>query len=394
MPPDDATQSLRDSLAAAFDSQTDAPSTPDVPSSSESMTPASAEPPPSSSADAPVIPESSERHETPSEGPVRGPDGKFQKKEGQPAVPSQAPAPPNTTQQPPTSPNATQQGQQQLAPAVEGPRAPQAWKPQTREHWSKLPVEVREEVARREAQIQTVINDNAEARDIAAQFIQTVQPYEAFIRAENSDPFKAIQYMMDTAVSLRTSPPHIKASLVADIIKQYNIDVAMLDAALVGRVAPQDPTSRHVQELLERELKPIKDMFGQFSQRAQQRQSETDARAEREVMSFAENPANEFYDDVKEVMADLMEMASRRNIPMSLKDAYDRACGMDPSISKVIEARKLQTQAQQSQEQANRARRAGSSLPSGGGAPPGGPQADTSSIRGAIEAAMSGLSET
>jgi hypothetical protein len=334
--------------------------------------------PSSSGTDAPSISEPS--------GPARGPDGKFQKKSELAAV-VEAVAQPSA----PAAPQAPAATAPAAAGVSDGPRAPQSWKPQIREHWATLPTEVREEIIRRESQVQAALADSAEARDVVAQFLDTISPYEAFIRAENSDPFSAIRYMMDTAVALRTSPPQSKAQLVANIIKQYGVDIGMLDAALVGQAPAYDPNIQHFQQMLEKELAPIRNMMGQLGQVAGRRQHEVEARASSDVETFSAAPGHEFYEDVRETMADLLDVATRRGITMSLQDAYDKACAMDPSISKVVEARRLQSQAQQQQQRADQARRAGSSMPSGGPAPAGGAQPDTSSVRGAIEAAISGL---
>jgi len=48
----------------------------------------------------------------------------------------------------------------------------------------------------------------------------------------------------------------------------------------------------------------------------------------------------EFFEDVREDMADLLEVASRRGIALTAKDAYTRAVAMNPEVSKVMEQRR------------------------------------------------------
>ena len=44
---------------------------------------------------------------------------------------------------------------------------------------------------------------------------------------------------------------------------------------------------------------------------------------------------------MRDDMADMLDLAAKRSRVMSLKEAYDRACMMNPGISKIIEQRKL-----------------------------------------------------
>lgn len=74
----------------------------------------------------------------------------------------------------------------------------------------------------------------------------------------------------------------------------------------------------------------------QAQQQAQQRVTET---ANNEVDAFSKDAKNEFYRDVREDMADLLDLAAKRGYEMTLKDAYDRACAARPDIAGVIAAR-------------------------------------------------------
>jgi hypothetical protein len=47
----------------------------------------------------------------------------------------------------------------------------------------------------------------------------------------------------------------------------------------------------------------------------------------------------EFLDDVREDMADLLEGAARRGVALTMEEAYDRACHMNPDIRRVLQQR-------------------------------------------------------
>lgn len=272
-----------------------------------------------------------------------------------------------------------------------GPRAPQSWRPEIREKWAGLPPEVKGEVMRREAQVEQALRESSDAREVAEQFLQTVAPYEAFIRAENSDPFRAMQLLFDTAVALRTAPPASKAQLVANMVKQYAVDVGMLDNALAGQGPAPDPNAQHLQQMIQRELTPIKQFMGSFQQQAQQRRQATQAEVMSEIETFAADPTHEYYDDVAETMADLLEAAARRNQVMDLNTAYERACMTHPEVSKIVIGRRMAEQAKAEQARANSARVAGSSLPSAP-APVSAPDISELGLRDAIAASMDALS--
>src|SRR5688572_18603519 len=77
------------------------------------------------------------------------------------------------------------------APAT-GDKPPNSWKPATREHWSRLPPEVRAEVSRRELEIQQELSKTAQVRRFAQDFANTINPYSHLIRAQNSTPLQAV----------------------------------------------------------------------------------------------------------------------------------------------------------------------------------------------------------
>lgn len=236
------------------------------------------------------------------------------------------------------------------APAapVQAFKGPQSWKPAAREALAKAPPEVQQEVMRRENEIQRTLQETASARKLQASFQQLMSPYQAFIRAENSNDFQAIDNMMRTAVGLRTFPAQQRAELMAGMCHQFGIDPALLDQAWYnltqGHGTQRQPPPRQAQpspqQFRDPRLDPIVEAF---NQRQQAEYEDTQA----EMGKFAES--HQFFEDVRAPMADIIELRAKRGLHTTWDEAYDMACRSDPDVAPLY---------QQAQE-AERARTAG-----------------------------------
>lgn len=269
-------------------------------------------------------------------------------------------------------------------------RAPASWRPEVRDHWAQLPESVRAEVARREQEVQRTLQETSESRKYAEAISKTLAPYEQYIRAENSNPIQAIDHMMSTAVKLRTGSAPELAQLVAGMVQQFGTGrfgpqfVEMLDSALAGTSRPAD-NYQHVQQVVQQQLAPVQQFMSQFQQAQAMQQQQIAEKASQEVSNFLNQ--TEFGNDVREEMADLMEVAQRRGQELSLQDAYRQACMLNPSVRSALQARANAKSAQTQSGIAQKARAAAVSV-SSSGAPMGAPKVQSDSVRDAIEAAI------
>lgn len=274
-------------------------------------------------------------------------------------------------------------------PKAQGEKAPASWRPEVRDHWAALPEPVRAEVARREQEVQRTLQETSEARKYAEMFSKTLAPYEQYIRAENSNPIQAIDNLMSTAVKLRTGSAPELAQLVAGMVQQYGTGrfgpqfVEMLDSALAG--APQQGDQTQIQQVIQQQLAPVQQFMSQFQQAQAMQQQQLADKASQEVNGFLDQ--TEFGHDVKQEMADLMEVAQRRGQEMSLQDAYRQACMLNPSVRSALQSRANAKSAQTRESIAQKARAAAVSV-SSAGAPMGAPKVQTDNVRDAIEAAI------
>jgi hypothetical protein len=135
--------------------------------------------------------------------------------------------------------------------------------------------------------------------------------------------------------------PVQKAEMLAHLVKTYGVDIRALDDALVG-VQPQETQQNQFEALIDQKMQPINQLMQQLNMLQQQGQQQTRAQADQEVAQFAQSA--EFLNDVRNDMADLIDLANKQGRSLSLQEAYDRACAIHPEISKVMEQRR-QTEA-------------------------------------------------
>ena len=320
-------------------------------------------------------PEASEASEP--AGQPRAPDGKFAKKvaeePGHGASVSEAGAKPVGVA---TTAPIGQPVVQESKPPV-AIRAPQSWKPAAREHWATLPPDVQAEIARREGETSRVLDETTEARRFRESFQQTITPYEAMLRSEGADPMQAMASLLETARQLRSAPPAQRASLVAQIVKGYGVPIDALDAALAG----QPYQGSHQQTYQDPR---VDQLFAQMEQAKQQRAQQEAQAADDAVEAFGSD--KEFFADVREDMADIIELSEKRGQKIDLETAYARALKMNDEISKVMSQREAAKQASTAKAATMKAKAAASSVRSSGPPPKGGPQKAT--IEDEIRAAM------
>ncbi len=269
---------------------------------------------------------------------------------------------------PKTDPQAQPEGAPNQA-APEQIAAPAGWKPAAREHWAKLPRPVQEEVTRREKEAALTVRQSSQARQLAKDFQNTVNPFMPMIQAQGSNPIQAVRNLMTTAAGLTVGTQIQKAQILREIIQNYGVDVATLDQVLAGQpLQPQQGYQQQNQLAPPPWANPIFQFMNTVQQQRAAREQQTMTDAEAETEAFAAK--NEFFEDVREEMADLMEMSARRGVVLSLQDAYNKAVSLNPDINSVVQQRNAARKAGQQQNTIQRNRNAASSI---SGGPKGGP---------------------
>lgn len=209
-------------------------------------------------------------------------------------------------------------------------KAPQSWTPATRALFDTLPPEIKQEVTKREADIQRKLSETAQERRIAADFLGVAQPYEAHFRSIGVHPIKAAQELFNTGYVLHTGSQQQKAKLISQMVKNFNIDINELDSALAGVASPNAPAS--VAPEIDQRLQRIEQ---NFQQQAQQEHQRTMAEINKTIESFASDPKNEYFNDVAPHMIALLQGSQAPD----LQSAYDQACWASPAVRRALLAK-------------------------------------------------------
>lgn len=272
-------------------------------------------------------------------------------------------------------------------------KAPQSWRAAQKQKWAELPTDVRQEVIRREREITRTLGETAQARQFVNEFTKTIQPFEARIRSAGIHPLAAVSNLVQSDYFLSTAPTQQRAQFMAKLIKDYGIDVQALDAALAGTVQAADPVAEQVERMLQERLSPLQQFLAQ--QQAQQ-QAAAAQESQRVAMTVeqmaADNVKYPHFDQVREDMADLVEIQAKKGLYLSLEQAYNRAIAMNPEISqKVAQQEKANADTVAARMAHARAQKAQKASLSVGGAPSGkasGASVASGDRRAQIEAAF------
>ena len=255
-------------------------------------------------------------------------------------------------------------------------KPPVSWKPAAKAAWDKLPVDVKQDVLRREKEMHQYISQNDHHRKFTEGFGQVVRPFMHLIQAQGSTPLQAVRNMMVTAAGLTQGNMDQKARIVAEIIGNYNVDVEVLDKVLAG--GGHQMTNRGsaaVDPQIMQALQPVYGFMNEVQQARQQRQARQYQEAEELIEKNADKP---FFDDLSDDMADIMEIAAKRGVVMSLDQAYEKAVALNPEVSKIISSQRAQEQARNNGgTRLSQRRRAASTItgaPNGGGGERGAPK--------------------
>jgi hypothetical protein len=241
---------------------------------------------------------------------------------------------------------------------------------------------VRAEVHRREKEASHVMQETAQARQVHDYLSHLQQNFAPALQAEGVDVLTASANLMQLSSRLRFGTPPEKAQLAAQIIRNYGVDVNALADALDGIPAQHAQPGQMQQQPMMQDPR-VDQLFEQLSAMRQNREQQIVAKATSEVETFGDG--KEFFEDVREDMADILDLATKRGIDLPLDQAYERACRLHPEISKVLVAREKAAQAGNLKGSTLKARDAASSVR---GTPSGVSTAQPSTLRASIEAAM------
>lgn len=274
--------------------------------------------------------------------------------------------------------------------AVPAEKAPVSWKGTVKDQWGKLPVDVRQEVLRREKEISQYISQNDHHRKFSEGFTQTVRPFAHLIQAQGSTPLQAVRNLFTTAAGLTTGNSEQKARIVAEIISNYNVDIKTLDTVLSNGAPQQNQGVGAIPPAVAQAMQPIYGFMNEIQQLKQMREQ----RQQQEAMSVVEESSDlPYFDDLRDDMADLLDIAAKRGVEMTLQQAYEKAVAINPDISAAVSKQKAIAEAKANGgTRLARARRAASTITGAPAGVPGG-SGKPSSRKEALESAWDEMAQ-
>lgn len=276
---------------------------------------------------------------------------------------------------------ATDSEKQEQVNVPHGTKAPQSWSPKDREDWDKVPSNLQAQINKREKEVMAALSESGEARKQMEGFNRMINPYEGMFAAQGVDAVTGVNNILQMAAALQGGTPQQKAETAAKIIRDFGVDIKSLDSVLVGKRS-QSQASPEFQQL----SKQMTEMQTYVQNQETAKNYQNNQQKEKESAGVTEFLANnEFANDLKLDMADVMELSDRRGIKISLKEAYDRALLLRPDIQEIISSR---SSAASNAENLEKAKKASSSVPQNGSVDDAAKVPDD--IRGALLAAMEG----
>lgn len=228
-------------------------------------------------------------------------------------------------------------------------RPPSSWTPAAREKWAAIDPDIRNEIIRREEASMNGVRQMQERFAPMQQVMDQLQPVAMEAKQAGSDPVSYIQSLAQSERALRTADMPTKFNELMRIADQYGIPLRDVINKSVGQEVLKAPQQQQMQipPEFQQELAEIRNW--RYEQEQQQINSG--------VQNFGQD--KEFFNDVRNVMANLIERGMADSVPA----AYDQACWMVPEVRQVLLQRQGQPQAQVTQRQQAAA---AASMPAGG----------------------------
>tara|TARA_R110000764_G_scaffold81123_1_gene160799 strand:- start:6330 stop:7412 length:1083 start_codon:yes stop_codon:yes gene_type:complete len=256
---------------------------------------------------------------------------------------AETPKPPSESDKPDiTASNEGTDKSQTVTNTGDSIKAPIDWGPQDREAWSKIPRHLQEKVMSREKELNTMLQTTTDARKTHTEFNDLSNKYGSVLSGIVGDtPMEAVGNLFNTVANLRMGTQNEKAQIISGLINDFGVDINTLDNTLVGSAPSQsDQQNSELETIISNRLAPFEEMLGQQNAYRQQQETQQQESANNEVQQFSKNA--EFLSDVRHDMADFIDMASNRGQPMTIQEAYNKACALNPQIQSVLQQRAQQ----------------------------------------------------
>lgn len=203
--------------------------------------------------------------------------------------------------------------------------------PALREKWNSVPRQMQQFWIDRERDMSQKLQETAQERKLAAEFRDVAAPYEAMLRQTNTTAVAHAKELFNVSHTLHTGTPEQRAYLFHQLMTHFRPDFSVMQRLSQGQPTlpiQAAPKPVDVQEEVNKAL----------AQRAEQ---ENQARIQRELHEFQNDPKNEFFADVRGLMGRILDagLVPEGEPAQMFKAAYTLACQQDPGVRSVLEER-------------------------------------------------------
>lgn len=205
--------------------------------------------------------------------------------------------------------------------AAEKERNPwNSWKPEYVAEIKKLPQEAQDYILKRQDQFHKGLDQYREDATYARTIKKAVAQYEPYMAQLGVTPDIAFANLLKTEHTLRNGDQATKMQVFRQLAHDYGVDLGN---------ASQQPFDPKLYQM-EQQLSQLQNQL-QASQVSQQ--SAEEGHITQTIEQFAQS--HEFFDDVRETMADLLD----RGIANNIEDAYTKAVRLDDSVFSKMQAK-------------------------------------------------------
>lgn len=226
---------------------------------------------------------------------------------------------------PPAAPSAT-------PPAVGAPARftadapPTTWTPAAAAKWAALDPDVRAEIARRENDMFSGLEQYKSGATFAREVQGFLRPVESVLAQHGVAPQQFLQNLVQGHLILADTslPATQRQQIAANLLKSYGIELPPAGDGQPDPNAPYvDPEVKALRERMEALESTRQSEANQAAMRERQQRAET-------IRAFAEEPAHKEYFDL--VVDDMTVLIRGSGGTMSLQDAFDKACYANPTV--------------------------------------------------------------
>ena len=229
--------------------------------------------------------------------------------------------------------------QQQEQPQQEQPQETQqqeqpernpfnSWKKEAQAELAKLPETTKKFIQEREEQFHRGLEQYKEQANYAKDVQNALKPYDDYLKQFNVPIGTVVKSLIKTEHTLRSGSPAEKVEMVQKLVKDYGIDI--------NQVLTQPYDAERVQ--YKQQLANMQSQLQAYE--SMQNDNET-SQIYATLQDFGAK--HEFYEDVRNDMADLIE----KGLANSLDDAYNKAIRLNDNVFNKAQARQANQAAKQ-----------------------------------------------